>query len=94
MGIVGMLLLGLGGLIAFVGSIMILIEAFKTSILWGLGSIFIPFVGLVFVAMHWQRASRGFMIWAAGFVLIVIGSVLGGLGMPRETLEGAAFLLG
>lgn len=94
MGILGMLLLGLGGLIAFVGSIMILIEAFKTSILWGLGSIFIPFVGLVFVAMHWQRASRGFMIWAAGFVLILIGSVLGGLGGMPRTLEGAAFLLG
>ncbi|MCD4750705.1 MAG: hypothetical protein K8R59_15140 [Thermoanaerobaculales bacterium] len=58
----------IGSIIMFVASIallifwiQILIVAFKTHIGWGLGSLFIPFVGLVFVFMHWQKTKTPFL---------------------------------
>ena len=68
----------LGLLVMLVGVIMILIAAFKESILWGVLSLLVPFAILVFVAMHWSASKKGFLIWLGGFVLAVIGSVLGG----------------
>ncbi len=59
-----------------VGAIMILIEAFKEHILWGLGSLFVPFVSLVFIVMHWNVSKKGFFIWLAGLPLYGIGIAL------------------
>jgi hypothetical protein len=77
----------IGSVIAFIGfvvmlvfGIQILIIAFKKSILWGLGSLFIPFVGLVFVFMHWAETKTPFMRWLIGFVVAVIGGVVSALG--------------
>jgi hypothetical protein len=73
----------LGSIIAFIGfvimlifGIQILIIAFKKSILWGLGSLFIPFVGLVFVFMHWADCKTPFMRWLIGFAVSVVGGIL------------------
>lgn len=55
-------LLGLtvvGWLVMLVGGILILIAAFKENIWWGLGSLLLPIVALVFVAMHWDRSRKG-----------------------------------
>ena len=62
MAIIGLLLIIVGGLTMLVGNIMVLIKAFQTSILWGLGSFFVPFVILVFVIMHWEDSKKGFLI--------------------------------
>jgi hypothetical protein len=72
----GTLLVILGAIAMLVGGIWLLIEAFKESVLWGLGSIFIPFVSLVFVIMHWGVSKNPFLIQIGGLVLLVIGSVL------------------
>lgn len=83
MALIGGILAILGLLLIFVGSIWLLIRAFQVSILWGLGSLFIPFVGLIFVILHWGAAKQPFLIMIGGIVLSVIGSVLGGgSGMP------------
>ena len=62
-----------GLLISFVGGIWLLVEAFKTSIWWGLGSLLIAPVSLVFVILHWQVAKKPFLISLAGTVLALIG---------------------
>jgi hypothetical protein len=77
-----MILLGVGGLIALVGGIWLLVVAFQESILWGLGCLFVPFVGIVFAIMHWPVARRPVLVWAVGFVLILAGSTMGG-GLSR-----------
>ena len=59
----GVALIVVGGIIAFIGSIMFLICAFKESILWGLGSLFIPIVGLVFIFTHWDETKKPFFIY-------------------------------
>ena len=73
-----MLLMAVGVIVSFVFSIIILIQAFKTSILWGLGSIFIPFVILVYVFMNWADTKKSFLYVIGGWVLTVVGGVLGG----------------
>ena len=74
----GTLLVILGGIAMFVGGIWLLVEAFKESVLWGLGSIFIPFVSLVFVIMHWDVSKTPFLIQIGGLVLLIAGVVITG----------------
>lgn len=55
-----------------------LIEQFKESVLWGLGSMFVPFVALVFVIMLWGVSKKPFFIQLAGIGLIILGVLLSG----------------
>lgn len=87
MPIVGLILLFVGLVISLVGGIMLLIKAFQTSVLWGLGSIFVPFVSLIFVITHWDIAKRPFLISLVGAVILIIGSALAGTGL--HTLQPA-----
>lgn len=66
----------LGLVIALVGVVWLLVITFKTSVLWGLGSLFIPIVSLVFVAMHWDETKRPFLIQVVGVVLMVAGAMM------------------
>lgn len=89
MGIVGWVLAGLAGLAMFVFSVQILILAFKTSVGWGLASLFIPFAVLVFVIKHWEEAKTPFLRWLAclpvyliGFALITYSAMSQGMVAP------------
>ena len=73
---VGIALCVLGGLVTFVGAIMLLVAAFSESILWGLGSLFVPFVGLIFIFMHWDVSKRPVLIKLAGLGVFGVGLVL------------------
>ena len=75
---VGMLLMAVGGIVSFVFSVIILIKAFQTSLLWGLGSLFIPFVILVFVIKNWDATKKPFLYAVGGWVLAIVGVVIGG----------------
>lgn len=65
----------LGMILSFVGGIWLLVVAFKTSVWWGLGSLFIPLVGLIFVILHWQPSKKPFLISVVGTVLLIIGAM-------------------
>ena len=85
---VGIILLVVGLVIDIVGAILLLIRAFQASIWWGLGSIFIPFVSLIFVITHWAVAKRPFLLVILGTVLVIIGSVLAGSSLPHVQPTG------
>jgi hypothetical protein len=70
---VGIIVMGGAGL-------WLLIKAFQTSVLWGLGYIFVPFVSLVFVALHWPDTKKPFLYLLAGLLLFVLGAAFGGMG--------------
>ena len=72
----GTALIGLGGIVMLVGAIMMLVAAFKTSVVWGLCYLFVPFAALVFICTHWQESKKGFFIWLAGVPLQGIGLYL------------------
>ncbi|HTU68378.1 MAG TPA: hypothetical protein VMF52_20715 [Steroidobacteraceae bacterium] len=68
-------LLILGGILAVVGGIWLLVVTFQTSVLWGIGSLLIPLVSLIFVAMNWQTTKKPFLIQLAGIVLLIIATM-------------------
>ena len=68
----------IGGLVAVVGGILFLVAAFQESILWGLGVVFVPFVALIFLIMHSDRALAPFLVQLGGAGLVVVGALIGG----------------
>ncbi len=77
----------IGLLLMIIFSIVLLIRAFQTSILWGLGYLFIPLVGLFFLFIHWDVAKSPFMKCFLGLVLVVVGGVLNP-GVGQALLDG------
>jgi glutaredoxin len=61
----------IAAIVALVSSIIILIAAFRKGVLWGLGSLFVPFVSLVFVVMHWAEVRRAFFAHLASTAVLV-----------------------
>lgn len=59
-----------GFLINFIAGLWLLVAAFQTSVLWGLGYLFIPFVSLIFLFKQWERAKTPFLIGLIGTLLI------------------------
>lgn len=72
----GNLLTILGLIVVFIGAIWIIVEAFKTSILWGIGGLLIHFILLIFVILHWEVAKKPFLIYLAGIGLVFVGLML------------------
>jgi hypothetical protein len=50
------------GLVGFAASIWLVAIAFRRSALWGLGVLFVPFVGLVYAIKFWDEARKPFLI--------------------------------
>jgi hypothetical protein len=69
-----------GVLVMAVTGIVLLVKAFQTSILWGLGYLFVPFVSLIFVVMYWNDTKKPFLYMLGGLAVFVVGIVLGGSG--------------
>ena len=64
----------IGIAIFIIGGIGTLIASFKTSILWGLGCLFIAPVSLIFLILHWDVAKNPFFLQLIGIALAYIGS--------------------
>ena len=76
MEILGIALMGIGFLVSTIYGIILLVKAFQTSVWWGLGSLFVPFVSLIFVGVHWQVAKKPFLMGLIGIPLIIVGTML------------------
>ena len=70
-------LLLVGGVIMLVGSLMFVVNAFKVSVAWGLGVLFLAPVGLVFLVKNWKESKVSFLIQIGGLALVVAGALLG-----------------
>ena len=70
----GTLLFVFGGILALVGAIWLLVEAFRENIWWGLGTLLTGVVGLIFAVVHWDRGGRPLMTEAAGIVVAALGA--------------------
>ena len=76
MEMLGLFLMFIGFVIALVYGIMLLVKAFQTSVLWGLGYIFVPFVSLVFVVVHWDVAKGPFLRLLISIPFLALGMAL------------------
>ena len=61
MGILGLILMAVGGIISAVFGILLLIQAFKESVVWGLVYLLVPFGALVYVVKFWDQAEDLFL---------------------------------
>lgn len=76
MQIVSFSLILVGLIIAFVFGIQLIIIAFRASILWGLGYLFVPFVSLIFIALHWDETKTPFLRGLLAIPCLVAGVLL------------------
>jgi hypothetical protein len=81
--IVGMVMMLVGFVIGIAGGVMLLIEAFREHVLWGLGTLLFGVVGLVFALLHWDRAGKPLLLNIGGALLIFLGALLGAAGHPH-----------
>lgn len=70
----------IGALISIVFGIQLLITAFQTSILWGLGYMFVPFVSLIFIIVHWADAKKPFLRGLIAIPFLLLGAMLAPAG--------------
>jgi hypothetical protein len=80
----GLILAVIGVAVAIVGSLSLLVTAFRISVLWGIGTLVIPFVGLVFVIVHWPNAKRPFVINGLGLIIMFAGFFLARVAFLSE----------
>ncbi len=59
-------------------TLLLIIQAFRESVLWGLGFLLVPFVNFIFVFMNWDddEVRGAFLKSLIGFPLIVMGILL------------------
>ncbi|WP_417224225.1 excalibur calcium-binding domain-containing protein [Amphritea sp.] len=62
----------LGLLIAIIGSIGLIIAAFRTSILWGLAVLFLWPFSIFYLFFHWQEAKGAFKLQLFGFLILIV----------------------
>jgi hypothetical protein len=73
---VGTALFLIGLLVSLVGWVMVISHAFRESVLWGLGCIFVPFVYLIFAITHWEDSKKGFLIGIGGAAIVLLGVLM------------------
>ena len=74
---IGWVLLILGYVLAFLGSVWIVTLGWQRNILWGVICFLVPVIQLVYVAVHWKESKEAFFLLAAGFGLVVLGALAG-----------------
>jgi hypothetical protein len=78
-----------GALLLFVGWLWVVVQAFGENPLWGLGSLFVGLVWLIFAAINWHKTRRPVGYFALG-LLCMVGSVAAAalIGGPEAATNG------
>ncbi|MGJ7902255.1 hypothetical protein [Lysobacter sp. 1R34A] len=63
----------LGIVLCLIGGLWIVVNAFRKSIWWGLGSLLIPFVAVIFAVMNFAQNKIPLIIYIVGIVLLIVG---------------------
>ena len=73
----GWVLLILGYVLAFLGSLWIIVLGWQRKILWGVICFLVPAVQLVYVAVYWKESKEGFFLLLAGLGLVILAALTG-----------------
>jgi hypothetical protein len=80
---------GLG--IFIIGGIGLLIAAFRTHILWGLGVLLIAPVAVIYLIVHWQDGKGPFKLQVFGLLIIAASAYMnGGIAVPSSIRSSLA----
>ena len=70
---IGAVAIGIGTILSIIGSIWLLILAFREGMAWGLAAMFVPFVMLIFTVMYFRETWQPFVLNSLGFVITMMG---------------------
>jgi hypothetical protein len=65
--------------VSTVGSLILLIAAFRVSVGWGFAVLLLPFANIVFAVKHWDKAKLGILLQVAGVALVTVAVFAFGL---------------
>ena len=77
--IIGSILFGLGLITWFAGEVTLLAIAYRQSLPWFLGCLFVPFVSWVFFLLNVKQAWKPVVMATSGFIVTALGYWAGGL---------------
>ena len=79
MTILGCIILALGCLTSLIGEVMFLAVAYKRSLWWFFGCLFIPIVDLIFFFLNLRATAKPFVIFVIGLLAAWAGAQLAGI---------------
>ena len=79
MEIVGYMLLFIGIILCLAGDVMFLTVAYKRSLVWFFGCLFVPLVDVIFLCLNFKATAKPLGISVLGFLMACVGSSLCGL---------------
>lgn len=75
------------GLISAVAFVWQLVIAFRQNIWWGLGSLFVPFVWIIYLILHWQRCKWPLILYLVNtFLLFAAATIFIGVIMSTQEI--------
>jgi hypothetical protein len=80
MPVIGYMLFVAGCVVGLAGDIMFLVIAYKRSVWWFLGCLFIPIVSLIFFFMHFRTTVKAVGLSVLGIVVALVGWWMTGFG--------------
>jgi len=81
--IAGHIFLVVGIMVALVGNVMFLAVAFRRSLWWFLGCLFIPLVDIVFLLLNLKATAKPFGISVLGLLVAALGAWMAGVVWPN-----------
>ncbi len=75
--LLGTLLYVVGAIFSLIFTIIILIQAFKTSVGWGLVALLVPFGILVYIFKFWDQTKGPFFKILIGVAMMILGALVG-----------------
>jgi hypothetical protein len=69
------ILQGAGLIVFLIGSLWYLVTTFRVGILWGLSCMFLPFISLIFLFVHWKVAAKPFGVSLLGVGIAFSGTL-------------------
>lgn len=71
---------------AFAGDTWLLLLALQGNIWWKLGSLFVPFVIVIFGILHRDTTKKAFLTYLAAIPIMIPGLVLGGISATNDAV--------
>lgn len=76
---IGLILFFAGLLAMIVGELMFLVLAYKRSLIWFFGCLFVPIVCWIFLFLNLKAAMKPFAIQVGGLLLLLLGGHFAGI---------------
>lgn len=64
-----------GGVLALFATLVLIVQAFRVHVGWGLASLFLPGAIFLFAVVHFRRVRGTVLLWAIGLAASAAGNI-------------------